>query len=407
MSTADARSVERLDIYRNDERVGSLRRNAEGGSVFEYDAAFFAAHRHLPGGIATHLPYAKPSIESRGVNLPTYFAGLLPEGLRLRALVRRAKTSEDDLFTLLVAAGADCVGDLFPVLPGTNIAPLEAVPEETTPIDQISFADVLERSLVSAHEPSIAGVQEKLSPSMISLPFATRGRKWILKLNPPDKALLVENEHFFMKAAKACGLDAAKTHLVRDRTGQAGLLVERFDRQRINRLWRGMPQEDACQFLDKYPADKYRLSTSAIAEGLQRWCGAPAVECARLIELTAFSYLIGNGDLHAKNVSISGTRGILQLSQPYDLLSTRPYKDLKLALKLEGRDDNLKRRDFIAFGKRHGVAPQAVESRVDRIVAGVEPFIPRLAEIGFEARTTKQLTVLVNKRMADLRDRRR
>ena len=82
MSTADARSVERLDIYRNDERVGSLRRNAEGGSVFEYDAAFFAAHRHLPGGIATHLPYAKPSIESRGVNLPTYFAGLLPEGLR-------------------------------------------------------------------------------------------------------------------------------------------------------------------------------------------------------------------------------------------------------------------------------------------------------------------------------------
>ena len=148
MTTADARSVERLDIYRNDERVGTLRRNAEGGSVFEYVAAFFEAHRHLPGGLATHLPYSKPTVESRGVNLPTYFAGLLPEGLRLRALVRRAKTSEDDLFTLLVAAGADCVGDLFPVLPKAKTVPLETDPEETVPLDQISFDDVLERSLV-------------------------------------------------------------------------------------------------------------------------------------------------------------------------------------------------------------------------------------------------------------------
>ncbi len=97
----------------------------------------------------------------------------------------------------------------------------------------------------------------------------------------------------------------------------------------------------------------------------------------------------------------------MQLSQSYDLLSTRPYKDLKLALKLEGRDDNVKRRDFIAFGQRHGVAQQAVESRLDRIVTGFEPFIPRLFEIGFDARTTKQLTVLINKRVADLRERRR
>lgn len=61
----------------------------------------------------------------------------------------------------------------------------------------------------------------------------------------------------------------------------------------------------------------------------------------------AFSYVIGNGDLHAKNVSISGARGILQLSTAYDLLSTRPYKDLKLALEFEGR--RRRTRDYWLF----------------------------------------------------------
>lgn len=195
MTVADARSVERLDIFRNAVRVGELRRTPEGGAVFEYEQGFFEAHRALPGGIATHLPYAQRAITAREGNLHAYFAGLIPEGLRLRALVARTKTSEDDHFTLLVAAGSDCVGDLFPVLPGQGTEPLEHARETPSELDQISFADQFKRSIDSSDEPVVAGVQEKLSPSIISFPFATRGRRWILKLNPPDKELLVENEH--------------------------------------------------------------------------------------------------------------------------------------------------------------------------------------------------------------------
>ena len=123
----------------------------------------------------------------------------------------------------------------------------------------------------------------------------------------------------------------------------------------------------------------------------------------RVRELIAFSYLIGNGDLHAKNISLSSERGTLQLSPGYDLLSSRPYKDLKLALKFEGRDDNLKRKDFIEFGKRFGVAQAAIDSRLDRLISRAAPFIPRVKEIGYEARVTKQLSELMKKRLADLR----
>jgi serine/threonine-protein kinase HipA len=381
--------------------VGELRRTPDGGAVFEYAQDFFDAHKTLPGGIATHLPFAQRIIPAREGNLHAYFAGLIPEGLRLRALLTRVKTSQDDLFTLLVAAGPDCVGDLFPILPGSGFESLQGSREELSELDQVSFPELFKASVDSESEPAVAGVQEKLSPSMISFPFATRGKRWILKLNPPDKELLVENEAFFMELARACGLDVAKTRLVHDRDGVTGLLVERFDRQREGRRWRGVHQEDACQLLNKYPAEKYRLNSGDLARALAG-CASPAVECARLTELIAFSYVIGNGDLHGKNVSVSAA-GPLQLSPAYDLLSTRPYKDLKLALKFEGRDDDLKRSHFIEFGKRFGVPATAVERRLDRVLENATLFLPRLEEIGFNARLTKQLREFMQKRLADLR----
>ncbi len=402
MTISDPRSVEIVDIFRNAVRVGELRRTPEGGAVFEYRSDFFEAHKSLPGGIATHLPFAQRIIPAREGNLHAYFAGLLPEGMRLRALLARTKTSEDDLFTLLVAAGPDCVGDLFPILPGVSLDPFSGAREEAADLDKVSFEDLFKKSIGSFVEPAVAGVQEKLSPSMISFPFAARGKRWILKLNPADKDLLVENEAFFMTMARECGLDVARTHLVHDRDGAAGLLVERFDRQRDGKRWRGVHQEDACQLLNRYPGEKYRLDSGDLARALAG-CDSPPAECARLIELIAFSYLIGNGDLHAKNVSVSAGRGALQLSPAYDLLSSRPYKDLKLALKFEGRDDNLKRSDLIEFGRRFGVPAAAVESRVGRLIEKATPFLPRLEEIGFGDKLTRQLRDFMKKRLADLR----
>jgi serine/threonine-protein kinase HipA len=41
---------------------------------------------------------------------PPFFEGLLPEGVQLEGLLRRAKVDRNDLFTQLVAVGADLVG---------------------------------------------------------------------------------------------------------------------------------------------------------------------------------------------------------------------------------------------------------------------------------------------------------
>ncbi|MBL8911510.1 MAG: HipA domain-containing protein [Archangium sp.] len=394
---ADPRSAELLNVFHNYEHVGVLRRLARG-CEFSWTPEYFAAHRANPEGLARHLPFASATLPHPQDNLPPYFAGLLPEGLRLRAVLARTKTSEDDLFTLLVAVGSNCVGDLFPMLPGAT-HPLEER-EHKEPLDRVRFSELFAAVLEHDSAP-IAGVQEKLSPSMISFPFATTGKQWILKLNPPERERLVENEHFFMNMAGECGLNVPRTHLVHDKSGAPGLLVERFDRIRKNGRWFGVRQEDGCQLVDRFPADKYRIKTSDLFEALEI-CVAPIASRAAFLEQLAFSYLIGNGDLHAKNVSVTAANGLLQLSPAYDVLCTRPYRDQSLALEIEGRKDNLKRRDLLALGERYGVRTTATEDRLDRLLEAAQPWAARFGELGFDKRLTKQIKDQFDKRFREL-----
>jgi serine/threonine-protein kinase HipA len=115
----------------------------------------------------------------------------------------------------------------------------------------------------------------------------------------------------------------------------------------------------------------------------------------RLVELVAFSFVIGNGDLHAKNISLLGGDGALQLSPAYDLLSTRPYGDRQLALRLDGRNDKLRRTHFLEFGKRFGVAPRAIEARLERLTERVRPFIARVEMLELDAKRERQLVELM------------
>ena len=98
-----ATEVEVLHVWQGETLVGRLHRTPKG-CRFTYSSR---------GEIALTMPYREAPYITTGVNLPPFFAGLLPEGLRLQALRAHAGTSSDDLFSLLVAAGPDCIGDVF------------------------------------------------------------------------------------------------------------------------------------------------------------------------------------------------------------------------------------------------------------------------------------------------------
>lgn len=406
------------DVYKEKAFVGKITRTIKG-SVFEYDKTYLE-HAGADGGIAYNLPCSQQRYETFGVNLHTFFAGLLPEGLRLEALTRSVKTSKDDLLSLLMASGTDCVGDISIVKEGEQL--VELAPDIDTPhLGEVSFAELFKESISYetaadgiVDEISLPGIQDKISANLISFPVTTKrkNKEYILKLNPSDKPLLVENEHFFLRMADDCGIETARSEIVFDKKNESGLLVERFDRIFTSNQShpRKVHQEDACQFLDRYPADKYtQINCRMIAEGIEKFCAAPIVEIAKLLRLIAFSYLIGNGDLHAKNVSIytSHLTNRTELTPAYDLLSTLPYGDNRMALKFEGRDDNLKRSDFVAFGKRHGVNEGVVISMLNELCEKTMGWSKRVGEIGLSAKKTKHLTSTMQKRCSDLLIRRR
>lgn len=145
---------------------------------------------------------------------------------------------------------------------------------------------------VDADPVGMAGVQPKVSVATWSTPTRTRSGPAILKLSPVQYPLFVENEHFFMRMAAACGLRVATTSLIHDAKGHSALLVTRFDRDGSTRV----AQEDACQVAGMYPASKYRIKTetaiTVLADACARGGGSRAIAILELLKVVVFSWLI-------------------------------------------------------------------------------------------------------------------
>jgi serine/threonine-protein kinase HipA len=403
------RDVDTADVYKAGRLAGRLHRQ-DDDVVFTYDDDYRKDPSVPP--VAFTLPKDGPEVRATGGAAPAYFAGLLPEGLRLTAVVGAAGTSADDHLTLLLATGRDTIGDVQVLPTGEHLGePSQALVESGVQEEDLAevFARVTSTESALVDRVTLPGVQVKVSAQMVSTPLVTASGPAILKLSPPQDPQLVENEHFFMGMAETCGIPVPERRLVHDRKGRSGLLVARFDRAPANGRVRMLPQEDACQVLGRYPAAKYRLkfedAVLALAEAVEAQGGSRPLAVRRLVELAAFSYLVGNGDLHGKNLSIRRSpSGLWEVTPTYDLLSTQPYLGWRdpMALRLYGRDNRLALRWWLEAAPRLGIPERAVRRSIGRIVEATEPYLGRLTEIGFDEPTTSRLHSLIAARMREL-----
>jgi serine/threonine-protein kinase HipA len=328
--------------------------------------------------VVTHAPGA----------LPPFFSGLLPEGRRLTALRGAVKTSADDELTLLLAVGGDAVGDVQIVPEGENVADIEAL-VTVSDWSEVSFAGLLAASVGgSGHVDRVAipGVQDKVSARMINVPVARANSRFMLKLDPPEFPHLVANEAFFLEAGRRSGLETAEAEVVRDAEGTPGLLVRRFDRLPVAEGGVALlAQEDACQVLARYPADKYRVTTEDVIAALAGVCRARPVAAHTLLRQFAFAYLTCNGDAHAKNFSVQRDGGEWRPTPMYDVPTSYVYGDHTMALTLNGKgEEDIGREDFVALGPVVGVRVPAVERALDELCEGVGLWIDELAGLPFD-----------------------
>lgn len=407
ISDLDLRDIAEADVYLNDEIVASLTRLPGDEIRFEYNSnsgtpGLSVRDRSVSWSLLVDGDYP---LTTTGGAVPPFFAGLLPEGVRLGVVTSSTKTSPDDHLTLLLAIGADTIGNVR-VLPTGAQPPLRAPMFE--PKRDTDFRAVFRRlaGSVDADPVGLSGVQPKVSAAMWSTPANTTLGPATLKLNPPTGfPRLVENEHFFMRMAADCGLRTAKTRLLHDADGRSALLVDRFDRRRETRI----PQEDACQVAGLFPASKYRIHAETAITTLADACamggGSRPTAILELLRLVVFSWLIGNGDLHGKNLSIFAPQGFWQPTPAYDLLTTQPYTGWKdpMALSLYGKANRLNRSHFVEAAARMGIRERATSRMIDSIVDAAEGWPDRCAEIGFAARETELLTNLLRSRIKTLK----
>lgn len=210
---------------------------------------------------------------------------------------------------------------------------------------------------------ALPGVQEKASAAMLSAPLSTDSGRMILKLDPPRYPHLVRNELLHLRAARALRLPVASAGLIQDRRGRDGLLVERFDRVRAGGAWRRLPLEDATQVMSLPPAAKYTVASEDAIAALARTCAAPLVAVRSLYLQFVFAWLTGNGDLHAKNISVLGdASGDFVVAPICDVPCTLLYDDDSQALPVDGRTRNLRARHWAAFAEAIGLPERAATS---------------------------------------------
>lgn len=209
--------------------------------------------------------------------------------------------------------------------------------------------------------------------------------------------------------ARAIGLPAPEAALVRMPDGMPpALLVERFDIREQADDPRWLALEDMCSVLDLEPHDKYTGTIERVARATRALSSAPDEDLLILLRRVLFAWLIADGDMHLKNMALlkTATKGeavfaSVRLAPVYDALTTRVFPGLehdRMALKLGGKDERLRRADFMALaplaGLRAADANSAIDDVLQRLPAALHAItLPPALEHGERAETTVARTL--------------
>jgi serine/threonine-protein kinase HipA len=403
-----------FDLYFYGWQVGTLTHLGSNEYRFTYAPGW-------PTQLSPQLPRATGGASYEGRGMPAFIENTLPEGWTERVVLASNKLSREDLFGLLSTTRK--------YLSNLTLRPL-GIPEDELEFDALSARlDDLARVAPGTVEASeeiggmpddpelwrrnrlegplrVSGVQAKLPVSLTQGGGAVHLRlgdlrhpaTHILKLPAADFPRIVENEWATMELARRAGLNAAPVAMVSFGEESAyhglgrSLLVERYDippRATLKRAGSGlrlMLQEDACSLLLLPRERKYATSMERVADALKA-AGVPADARENgmdaFLKLAIFSWIVGNGDLHAKNVSVMRFFRPDALGRPpavervemtplYDLVSTRLYiRRDDFALPVDGRRQKLKPRNFVTLAQRWGATRADVLAAIEEIGRGI------------------------------------
>lgn len=327
-----------LPVWLHGERVGEVSRRRREQVRFRYDDSVVEAHDLNTPILSCSLRTSRQRVDGR-----PFFAGLLPEGEARRALAAEANVIVSDVLGLLARFGQDVAGA---VVIGHEVSrrPRAHAVGYTRDDWESEVEALADRSgplaIHDDSELSIAGVQDKMllvaTPEGWARPVQGYPSTHIFKIDDRRHPGLVIAEHTCLRLARAAGLPAAASQLVRVAHVDA-IIVERFDREigpdgspvRVH-------DEDACQALgvdlERNPRAKYESDggprLTQVASLLRSW--GTEEDLYRLLDQVTFTVASGNADAHAKNISLMHREpGRIELSPMYDTVPTALWPSLR------------------------------------------------------------------------------
>jgi len=240
--------------------------------------------------------------------------------------------------------------------------------------NSIEQLPVIKKTMI-ANRLTITGVQKKLSlwqdPSdkkRLTI-VGGLGGTYILKPQSDDYPSLPENEDLCMHLAELCGIKTAKHGLLPTTKGELAYVTKRFDRLKKQKL----AVEDLCQLSQLQTEQKYRSSHERAGKIIKDLSSIPGDDVLRFYQLTLFSFITGNNDMHLKNfMLITNNPKKIVLSPAYDLLSIRLVLSKnddpeELALSVDGRRNKLTIQNFQNLATYLGIPAKAASYALKKI----------------------------------------
>lgn len=232
---------------------------------------------------------------------------------------------------------------------------------------------------------TVPGVQRKMSLQLFSDKKKTRmtlvnyPTGYILKPQVPEFKALPEAEQLVMCMADASGIVTVPHALLQLQDGFA-YITKRVDRLFGKESVRMLAMEDFCQLDRRLTEDKYRGSYERCEKIIERYSARVGLDRTEMFLRIVFSFLIGNSDMHLKNFSLLETQegsGEYVLSPAYDLLPVNliiPEDEEELALTLNGKKMNLRKKDFYVFAEKSGISRNSAEKMIGKLVSMKETY---------------------------------
>jgi serine/threonine-protein kinase HipA len=331
-----------LDVYLHGERVGGLFTVGESHYSFAYAPEAVEENGRGEVLLSNSLPLRSEPFGPDATR--AYIEGLLPQGLRRRAIAAELGLDPADGYGLIAELGRDCLGAV------TFLAEGEAADEGETGspawLSDTELGEVLRappRRIFDRSRPrrmrfALPGERHKLAlvrdegNDRWAWPTAAVPSTHIVKPEPREQPGLVANEHACTLAYRELGLPVAHTS-IETIAGQPCLVSKRFDRWGDGLRAERLHQESFAQALGIAPdASRRRLVTGTPAldeaSGLLRAIGEEeSVEA--LMRATFCDLLIGCTALRGSNAALLlGSNGSM-LAPLYGIASTEIYGEVR------------------------------------------------------------------------------